>query len=175
MSSQSKLRRIVFIGAECTGKSTLAQAVAARLGAPCSEEYVRIHAEQLERPLDATDLEPIAHGQLRLEDQAATMASEFVVHDTNILSSILYAEHYFDTHLDWVDSLFEERCYDSYFLCQSDIPWVADPGQRVSPEERALLQERFIAILNRYDISYVPVCGTLEERITIVNKKLGLD
>lgn len=164
----NKIRRIVFIGAECTGKSAIAQAVAERLGEPWSKEYVRQYVDQLDRPLNKSDLEPIARGQIRLEDAAYATASKYVFHDTNLLSSIFYAEHYFDTHIDWVDELFQSRDYDCYYFCQPDIPWKADPGQRESPQEREKLHKLLESILEQYRIPYIPIEGSLVDRMNTV-------
>ncbi|MDQ8188402.1 ATP-binding protein [Pelagicoccus sp. SDUM812002] len=161
-------QRIVFTGAECTGKTTLIQAISKKIGEPFSKEYVREYADQVGRPLEAQDLDPIARGQLRGEDEATRQAQSFVLHDTNLLSSILYAEHYFDVHIPWVDTLFLERDYTRYFFCMPDIPWEADPGQRVSASERDKLHSRFQDILARYDITPVPLSGTLGQRIQTV-------
>ncbi len=168
----NKVRRIVFIGAECTGKSTIARAVAEHFGDPCSDEYVRQYVEQLDRSLDESDLEPIAQGQIRLEDDAYAKAARYVFHDTNLLSSILYAEHYFNTSIHWVDERFISRVYDRYFFCQPDIPWKADAGQRVGPQERERLHKQFESILERFRIPYITLEGSSEKRLNTVLETL---
>ncbi len=167
--------RIVFTGAECTGKTTLIEEISQRIGEPYSAEYVREYVEQLDRELEARDLDPIARGQLKNEDEAARNAQRFVLHDTNLLSSILYAEHYFDVHIPWVDEVFLQRDYAHYFFCMPDIPWVDDPGQRVSADERDMLHGRFQAILAKYDIIPVILSGPLEQRIQTVMTVLAGD
>lgn len=166
-------KRIVFIGAECTGKTTLAKEIARRVDEPCSSEYVRQYADSLDRPLAKHDLEAIARGQIALEDEALQTARRFALHDTNLLSSILYAEHYFDTHIPWVDKAFLERSYSQYFLCLPDLPWEEDPGQRVGPEERDQLHTLFQEILARYEIRPIPLSGSLDERIQIITTELN--
>jgi nicotinamide riboside kinase len=161
-------KRVVFIGAECTGKTTIANEIARRYDEPCSSEYVRQYVNALDRPLAECDLEPIARGQLRLEDEASLPAKHFVFHDTNLLSSILYAEHYFGAHLSWVDKTFLERSYERYFLCLPDVPWEDDPKQRVGPEERTKLHSRFQAMLARYQIDPIPLSGKIDQRIQTV-------
>ena len=168
-----RVQRVVLIGAECTGKRTLARALADRLGEPWSGEYVRAHVESLDRPLDESDLEPIARGQLQREDAALEEASRFVFHDTNLLSSILYAEHYFGLRIDWVEEVFARRGYDRYFLCLPDIPWEADPGQRVSADERQQLHGHFEAVLKRHGIPYTEIGGDLERRVSTVLSTLS--
>ncbi len=173
-SEEHTPKRIVFIGAECTGKSTLAREIARHFAEPCSNEYVREYADALERPLAECDLDPIARGQIKLEDEARNAARRFAFHDTNLLSSILYAEYYFDTHIPWVDEAFLKRNYTRYFFCMPDIPWVEDPGQRVSPDERTQLHSRFQAILDRYKIAPIVLSGSLEKRIQTVLTKLSV-
>lgn len=162
------MKRVVLIGAECTGKSTLAKALAEELGEPCSDEFVRLYVEGLDRPLAERDLEVIARGQIRLEDEACAEASSFVVHDTSLLSSMVYAEHYFGSRIEWVDEAFEKRCYDFYFLCQPDFPWEADPGQREGAAVRERLQGEFVSALERQGISYVSLSGSVEQRLARV-------
>jgi len=159
------MKRIVLIGAESTGKSTLAQALSGYYGEPWTEEFVRSYVEQLNGDLKPHDLEPIAEGQLALEDSALKQAQRFVIHDTNILSSIIYANYYFDTVLEWVNDAFLKREYSLYLLCLPDIPWVADKGQRESPEARDQLHALFKQSLDTLEIPYVEISGTEEERM----------
>lgn len=159
------MKRIVITGAESTGKSTLAQALSSHYGEPYTGEFVRSYVEQLHGDLQQHDLEPIAEGQLALEDSSLANAQQFVIHDTNILSSIIYANYYFDTVLDWVNDRFLERDYSLYLLCMPDIPWEADTGQRESPEARATLHELFKDSLDILKIPYVEISGTEEARM----------
>jgi nicotinamide riboside kinase len=152
---------IVFIGAECTGKTTLTAAVAHQFQAPWSSEFVRTHVERIRRPLTVEDLDPIARGQIAYEDAATAQAG----HDTNLLASIFYAGHYFHTRLSWVDSTFLTRPYHHYFLCQPDIPWEPDPGQREGPHVREALHHRFKATLEQYQVPFTPIGGSLNERL----------
>ena len=159
------VRRIVITGAESTGKSTLARALSDYYQEPWSQEFVRSYVGQLDRELNSADLEPIAKGQLALEDAALQQAHQLVIHDTNILSSIIYAQHYFGITLKWVNKRFEERIYDLYLLCMPDIPWEADNGQRESPETRTQLHRKFKTKLDFLNLPYVKIYGSKEERL----------
>ena len=159
------MKRIVITGAESTGKSTLAQELSGYYGEPWTEEFVRHYVDELNGDLQQHDLEPIAEGQLALEDSALEQAQRLVIHDTNILSSIIYANYYFDTVLEWVNDSFLEREYSLYLLCLPDIPWEADEGQRESPEARDKLHELFKDSLDILQIPYVEISGTEEERL----------
>jgi NadR type nicotinamide-nucleotide adenylyltransferase len=159
------MKRIVLIGAESTGKSTLAQALARHYNEPCTDEFVRHYVEQLPRELEAQDLEPIAKGQFAIEDAGLEHAQRLVIHDTNILSSIIYGNYYFDTEIEWVNEQFLEREYALYLLCMPDIPWEADEGQRESPEARDALHELFRDSLDILQIPYLAIHGSKEARM----------
>ena len=171
------LHRIVITGAESTGKTTLARALANYYSEPWTEEFVRRYVDQIKRDLQAKDLEPIARGQLAAEDTNLDQATRMVIHDTNLLSSIIYAKHYFDTELDWVNQRFRERKYSLYLLCEPDIPWKADPGQRESSLVRDQLQKTFKAQLNALKLPYQQIKGTREQRlqraVTIIDQLLN--
>lgn len=154
------MKRIVITGAESTGKSTLAQALSGYYGEPWTGEYVRHYVDNLDRELDESDLEPIAIGQLAQEDCYLKKAKRLILHDTNILSSIIYANHYFGRSIDWVNDDFLGRNYDLYLLCLPDIPWVADSGQRDSPQARAKLHQHFKESLDRLQLPYITLSGS---------------
>lgn len=155
--------RVVLIGAESTGKSTLADALADATGLPRTTEFVRTYAERLHRPLTEADLEPIARGQLAEEDRHGDVPT--VLHDTNLLSTLIYARHYFDVEQRWLEDTFAARDYAVYLFCQPDIPWVADPGQREGPQERARLHAIFGAELERRRLPVVPIEGDPATRL----------
>jgi len=159
------MKRIVITGAESTGKSTLAQALSGYYGEPWTQEFVRLYVDGLDRELNASDLEAIAHGQLAQEDHCLEDAKHLILHDTNLLSSIIYANHYFDTVIDWVNETFLGRDYTLYLLCMPDIPWVADEGQRESPESRNKLHLLFKESLDTLKLPYIEISGNPTQRI----------
>lgn len=165
--------RIVLIGAECTGKTTLSSALSGNFAEPFSPEFVREYVNQLDRPLSASDLDPIAVGQLNAEDEAAARAREIVFHDTNLLSTLIYARRYFGVDQEWLERALQQRHYSHYFLCEPDFPWVADPGQREGPAVRSQLQEIFRHELIRRALPFTCVSGPLPDRIESVRSHLS--
>jgi len=159
------MKRIVLTGAECTGKTSLAAALSAYYGEPWTAEFVRQYVDTLDRELTREDLEPIARGQLALEDHGMEEADRLILHDTNLLSSILYANHYFGEQLDWVNEQFLSRDYALYLLCSPEgIDWRADPGQRESAAARAELHTKFKESLDRLELPYIELTGDKEAR-----------
>ena len=154
------MKRIVLTGAECTGKSTLAQALSCHYGEPLTTEFVRSYVDQLDRELIQADLEGIFCGQIAAEDAGWAKSKRFVIHDTNLLSSIIYAKHYFETTFDWVNEAFLKRNYTLYLLCSPDgIRWEDDPGQRDSPSAREELHSMFKESLEKLKLPYLQLNG----------------
>jgi NadR type nicotinamide-nucleotide adenylyltransferase len=134
---------IVVTGSECTGKTTLARELADRFGAPCSPEFAREYLDRKGAPLVAGDVEPIARGQMAGEDAALVTAGGAVIRDTDLVSTVVYAHHYYGSCPGWVEREARRRLGDLYLLLHPDVPWVADGLQRDRPAERALLHELF--------------------------------
>ncbi|HVX38039.1 MAG TPA: ATP-binding protein, partial [Gemmatimonadaceae bacterium] len=87
--------RVVLTGSESTGKSTLASRLAEHYGAELVPEFVREYAAQRGGVIEFSDHGPIAKGQMALEDAHIARASHMVVQDTDLLSTVVYCDHYF--------------------------------------------------------------------------------
>jgi NadR type nicotinamide-nucleotide adenylyltransferase len=137
--SLSRPLTVVITGSECTGKTTLAEQAAARFGAPWSREFAREYVNLKQATLDASDVEPIARGQLAGELAAEAAArqqqSRLVVRDTDLFSTMVYSRHYYGRCPTWVESAAGERAGDLYLLLCPDVPWVADGLLRDRPDE----------------------------------------
>ena len=157
--------RVVLTGAECTGKTTLAKALSSYYSEPWTDEYARTYAEAIQRPLTGEDVEPIARGQLAHEDSILDEARQFTLHDTNLLSTIIYAKHYYALDLEWLNNTFLRRDYALYlFTAPNGIEWEADTGQRESAEGRETLHQKFRRNLFRLQLPTMELRGSQEER-----------
>ena len=156
---------VVVTGSECTGKTTLAGELAARFGAPCSPEYVRGYLDRKAAPLDATDVDPIARGQMRVEDEAsAAAASGLVLKDTDLVSTVVYSRHYNGGCPAWIADAATRRTGDLYLLLHPDVPWQDDGLQRGLPEARELLHELFRRTLESIGAAVVGITGDWDVR-----------
>ena len=150
---------VVVTGSECTGKTTLARELAARFAAPCSPEFAREYLERKGVSLVADDVEPIARGQVAAEDAASAGAAEVVIKDTDLVSTVVYAHHYYGSCPAWVERAAEARLGDLYLLLHPDVPWVEDGLQRDRPAGRALLHGLFRQRLSALGARVVDIAG----------------
>jgi NadR type nicotinamide-nucleotide adenylyltransferase len=155
---------VVVTGSECTGKTTLARELAAAFDAPCSPEFVRAYLDGKGAELDASDVEPIARGQMRVEDAATSAATGLVVKDTDLVSTVVYARHYYGACPDWIAQAAADRRADLYLLLHPDVPWVEDGLQRDRPAERDHLHGLFRAALAALGAAVADVTGPWDER-----------
>lgn len=160
-------RRLVLTGAECTGKTTMAAHLAARFGAPWSGEYARRYAEGLGRPLVLADVPLIGRGQVDGEDEAIARATRLVVHDTDLVSTVVYSRYYFGACPEGLEPLAAERRADLYLLHHPDVPWLPEPGVRGEDHDRDQLHGLFALKLDQLRADVVHVRGSWEERVTL--------
>jgi NadR type nicotinamide-nucleotide adenylyltransferase len=166
----SAVRRISLFGPESTGKTTLAERLAAHYGTCWVPEFAREYVDrrlarlQPGAPLvEEADLRPIVEGQLRAEEAAATRARRVLFCDTDPLQTAVYAEHYFGRCPAWLEALAGGRRYELTLLLAIDVPWRPDP-QRDRPLQRTQLYELFRLALVRYERTWVPIEGDWAQR-----------
>jgi NadR type nicotinamide-nucleotide adenylyltransferase len=162
--SAAPLLRVVVTGSECTGKTTLAARLAERHETAWSPEYVRSFVEEIGRPPRATDVEAIARGQVAGEDAAAERADRLVIRDTDLVSTLVYARHYFPDCPAWVENTARARLGDLYLLCHPDVPWTTDGLQRDRPEGRQEIHGLFRDTLAVLGARVVAIRGSWTER-----------
>ena len=167
------LRRIVLTGSESTGKSTLAMGLADHFQLPMIPEFSRSYAEGLARALTAADVEPIARGQAEAET-AGLRGHNLVVFDTDLLSTYVYANHYYRSVPDWIAAAIRRYPPSLYLLCDIDLPWVPD-GIRDQPNDRAAIHQQFQEALGSFRIKAETIQGTgpvrLEHAIAAVTRR----
>jgi len=158
---------VVVTGSESTGKTTLAADLARHFGGVFVPEFVRGYADEkiaaTGLPLDASDVEPIARAQIAMHDRVIAQARGLVVLDTDLVSTAVYARHYYGDCPSWIEHAARERRGDLYLLCDIDVPWVAGP-HRDRPHAREEIQALFAAAVAALGVPVVPIRGSWEER-----------
>ncbi len=119
--------KVVIIGPESTGKSTLSASLAEVFHTTWVPEYAREYLEQLQHPFSEQDLLHIAKGQLNTEDEKLATASRLLICDTDLHVIRVWSEHRFNRTDSQILAAIAERRYDLYLLTDTDIAWEPDP------------------------------------------------
>ncbi|MBW7935032.1 MAG: ATP-binding protein [Gemmatimonadaceae bacterium] len=155
--------RVVVTGSECTGKTTLAQRLAAHYGAPWVPEAARAYAEARQGVLTSADVEPIARATTEALHAAGT--PRLLVVDTDLVSTVVYARAYYGACPDWIVAECRAQLGTLYLLCAPDLPWQPD-GVRDRPDasDRAAMHAAFEETLREFGARVALVRGDGEAR-----------
>ncbi len=161
------LKRIVIIGPESTGKSTLTTGLAGYFDTAFVPEYARLYLEQLDRPYTASDLEAIARGQISLEDTtAAACHRDLLFCDTDLQVVKVWSEDKYNHCPAWILQEITTRHYDLYLLTDIDMPWQDDPlREHPEPQMRAYFFHIYRDIVQQSGIPFVLVTGNEQQRL----------
>ncbi|MFM2267765.1 MAG: hypothetical protein RL757_1206 [Bacteroidota bacterium] len=177
------MKKIVVTGAESSGKTTLAQALAHATDAYWVSEFARDFLEQKIAPpqyptgfYEEKDLLTIAKGQIDLEnrkiEESFLNKNNFLFFDTDLITIKIWSEEKFGRCDAWILEQIEQRNYDFYLLASpKGIAWQPDP-LREHPHERERLFEIYIQNLNFYQKKYAIVTGNLTDRIQFSLEKI---
>lgn len=159
-------KRILILGPESTGKSTLAEDLAQHFGEPWVPEFAREYLEKLDRPYQFEDLVEIGKGQVLLEDELARKAKKFLFCDTDLRVIHIWSDHRFGKTDFWVLEQLEIRRYDLILLTDIDLPWEPDP-LREHPEQemRQYFFEKYRKLAEQSGFPYLIVSGDREKRL----------
>lgn len=161
------MRKVVIIGPESTGKSTLSGQLAAHFQTLWVPEFARAYIDTLDRPYEEEDLYKIATGQLEQEDKAAgNTPSDLLFCDTDLQVIKVWSEHrYGQCDLRILEQI-AARPYDLYLLTYIDIPWEEDPQREHSdPEMRTYFYNIYRDIVVQSGLPWADIRGSFEERL----------
>lgn len=182
------IKKVVIIGPESTGKSTLCQMLSQHYGAPWCREYAREYLMTNGTDYNYDNLLTMAKGQVALEDEVAisfenTLIEEkitlqspisnlksknqaFLFIDTDLYVMKVWCEYVFNDCHSWILKRIAERPYDLYLLCRPDLPWIKDELREYPNEKpRQELYHIYKDLLVQQATPWAEVYGNFEERL----------
>jgi NadR type nicotinamide-nucleotide adenylyltransferase len=173
------IKKIVVLGPESTGKSTLCAQLAEHYKTEWVKEYAREYLMANGTNYTFENLLDIAKGQLALEDKTIAdltsqpgIAGQFenkntvpVFIDTDMHVLKVWCEFVFGQCHHWILNQIVDRKYDLYLLCDIDLPWVKDE-LREYPDlvTREKLYHHYKDIMVNQHFPWINISGNYEDR-----------
>ena len=142
-------------------------------------EWARVMLEARDNICLESDIPAIVTGQMRSEEDAARACNKWLFCDTDVVTTTIYARHFYGDCASWVQRLADERIgrYDLILFCDIDLPWQSDPQRDVrhaQDEFRRYFRDLFLAELLSRRLNFHVVRGQgaarLRNAIEIVEK-----
>jgi NadR type nicotinamide-nucleotide adenylyltransferase len=161
-------KKIVIIGPESTGKSTLCQQLSAHYNSGWVPEFARGYLLQHGMKYSYADLLTIAKGQLALEDEILqqTPVDKPIFIDTDMYVMKVWCEFVFGQCHRWILHTIAIRPYDLYLLCNTDLLWVKDELREYPDlESRERLFAMYKDVLVNQQVPWTLIDGNNEQRL----------
>ncbi len=161
------VKKICFYGSESTGKSFMAQ----KLAQAYHTEFVPEVARELITSNDFTEADIIKIGYAQIEriNEKLKTANKILFCDTDTITTQIYSQHYLHTVPPVLYELEKQVHYDSYFLFDIDVPWVADHLRDLGSEREKMFRV-FKEALDLRGIPYQLVSGNYQQRETLMRE-----
>jgi NadR type nicotinamide-nucleotide adenylyltransferase len=172
------IKKIVIIGPESTGKSTLCSQLAMHYETSWCPEYARDYLLTNGINYEFDDLLTIAKGQLSMEDEYTAKLegqSQILLEegghlplfiDTDMYVMKVWCEFVFNRCHRYVLDEIVTRKYDLYLLCNIDLPWVADELREYPDlETRRKLYSIYKDLMVNQSIPWIDISGSYEQRL----------
>jgi len=159
-------RRVVLIGPESSGKSTLAAELGRVLDTVVAPEYGRVWCDVFGTP-DAAGLRAIARGHAASVVAARRQANRVLIEDTDAAMTQVWADMLGHERDREVESFWTAP--DLYVVCDVDGPWV-DDGQRwfPAPEDRQRFLFKCVSEAKARKVPWMLASGPVERRVAQV-------
>ena len=166
MEKENGMKKIVVIGPESTGKTTLTKALAKHFNCEYVAEYAREFIDKLDRPYQEKDILTIAQKQIELEESKKPI-NQYLFLDTDLIVAKVWSQYKYNNCHPWILEQIKSKEYHYYLLCDIDIKWQADP-QRENPNNRKELFDIYKKELIQYGKPFSIINGTnrLEKAIS---------
>ena len=133
------INKIVLVGPESTGKTTLAQQLTIHFKTVCTTEMARPFLELQKGNYNYEDLEKIARIQVEEEKNKLKKAKKILICDTNLLVIKVWSEYKYDQCASFILNNLATENNELYLLCYPDFAWQYD-DLREHPDEKERLK-----------------------------------
>jgi len=121
-----EIKRVCLMGAESTGKTTLAQQLARHFQTIYVPEFARVWLDISQEACQLRHASIFVKGQMRWQTSMESYAHRLIFCDTDPLTTQIWCEFLYQQCPTDVKAAAQQQSYDMYLLLNNDIPWEAD-------------------------------------------------
>jgi HTH-type transcriptional regulator, transcriptional repressor of NAD biosynthesis genes len=154
--------KVVILGTESTGKSTLTQQLTQHFNCTGVAEAGRDLIEN-SNSFEMDDLKKVAAAHAQRINEAVTGNHPLIIIDTDIHITLSYAEFIFNEVLHTDEGIYNSNKADLYLYLTSEVPYFQD-GTRLHETERNLLDASHRKVLAAHQIPFTEISGNWEQR-----------
>ncbi len=170
LTKEKIIKKVVIVGPESTGKTTLCEKLAAHFNTRCVPEYAREYLLKNGTNYSFENLLDVAKGQLEGEELGVSKleatSNKPIFIDTDMYVMKVWCEFVFEKCHHWILNRIVERKYDLYLLCNTDAPWVKDELREYPDlETREKLFHHYKDIMVNQNVPWVEISGNYDERL----------
>lgn len=163
-------KKVVVVGAESSGTTTLTKSLAERYATVWAPEYGRWYWEGRRhlpdsQPWTSNEFEIIATEQIRLIQYLSRQSTGFTFCDTDALATAVWHQRYLGHRSEIVEALADANRPDLYILTIPSFPFVQD-GTRLDGAHRQEMHGWFVEALERAGTPWIAVEGEHEDRVS---------
>lgn len=167
--------KVVILGTECTGKTTLTEKLAKHFNCSFVLEAGRDIIPN-SNSFTFADLHLVATEHAKRIDKTILVHSPLVIIDTDIHTTKSYSQFTFEKELEISANIYNSNKANLYLYLNNDVEYLQD-GTRLSETERNLLDLSHRQVLTDHNIDIIEIKGDWDERfkkaVEQVNKIIG--
>lgn len=167
-------KKIVFMGTESVGKSTITRKLAYYFNTEYVKEYGREYCEiHGTKDLTTESFSYIAGIHFSKVEEKHKKGEKILFVDTEAMTTKIFGEKYLGDKFDptVINEIIDKQHFDIYFVLDCDVPWV-DDGSREFPNGRQEHTDRIIKELTDRGLPYILVSGTYHQRFDKIIREI---
>ena len=154
--------KVVVLGTECTGKTTLTERLAKHFNCSFVKEAGRdLIADS--KSFEFNDLYLVISEHAKRIEKSIIGKSPLIIIDTDIHITKSYAKFIFDKEIEVESTIYNSNKADLYLYLNNDVAFLQD-GTRLSESNRNLLDKSHRQIIHQHNINITEITGHWEQR-----------
>lgn len=163
--------KVVILGTECTGKSTLTERLAKHFNCSSVKEVGRDLIAN-SNSFEFNDLHLVASEHAKRIEKEVLGRSPLIIIDTDIHITKSYSRFMFEKELEITSDIYNTNKANIYLYLNNDVEFLQD-GTRLSESERNLLDLSHRQVLKDHHIEIIEVQGNWENRFKKVIEQIN--